>query len=204
MKDTSERERTQAEADEFDEGQAWAKDDSDLPRAVTEPFLHGFLGMRESEAEHIFAHLRAGLARLTELNARAADRVLARLLKLVAKVGPDGRQSDGASFPTRYFNYGEIDHMGGFHSRSKKKRPNRSGWFYFEPDHCQWAGPFRSQEEGEDDRTAPARNANGALWDALSAIVEDGVLCGGSLDTADLHRRAVAALELAAAERART
>ena len=204
MKDTSERERTQAEADEFEEGQVWAKDDSDLPRVVTEPFLHGFLGVRESEAEHIFANLRAGLARLTELNARAADRMLARLLKLVAKVGPEGWQGDGASFPARYFAYGEIDHIGGFHWRSKKQRPNRSGWFYYQPEHCQWAGPFRSQEEGEDARTAPARNAVSALWDALSAIVEDGVLCSGSLDTAHLHKKAVAALELAAAERART
>ena len=204
MKDTSERERTQAEADEFEEGQVWAKDDSDLPRVVTEPFLHGFLGVRESEAEHIFAHLRAGLARLTELNARAADRVLARLLKLVAKVGPDGWQGDGASFPTRYFAYGEIDHIGGFHSRSKKQHPNRSGWFYYQPEHCQWAGPFRSQEEGEDARAWPARNAVSALWDALTAITEDGVLCSGSLDTAHLHKKAVAALELAAAERART
>ena len=204
MKDTSERERTQAEADEFDEGQAWAKDDSDLPRAVTEPFLHGFLGVRESEAEHIFAHLRAGLARLTELNAQAADRMLARLLKLATKVGPDRSQGDGASFPTRHFSYGEIDHIGGFHARSKMHRPNRSGWFYYQPEHCQWAGPFRSQEEGEDDRTWPARNVVSALWDALSAIVEDGTLCSGSLDTAHLHAQAVAALELAAAERART
>ena len=203
MKDTSERERTQTEADEFDEGQAWAKDDSDLPRAVTEPFLHGFLGVRESEAEHVFTHLRAALGELTKLNPQAADRMLARLLKLVAKVGPDGWQGDGASFPTRYFSYGEIDHMGGFHSRSKMQRPNRSGWFYFQQEHSQWAGPFRSQAEGEAARTWPARSAVSALWDALSAIVEDGVLCSGSLDTADLHKRAVAALELAAAERAK-
>ena len=108
-----------------------------------------------------------------------------------------------ASFPTRYFGYGELDHIGGFHTRSKKQRPNRGGWFYFEPEHGQWAGPFRTQEEGEDDRTFPARNAVSALWDALSAIVEDGVLCSGSLDTAHLHKRAVAALELAAAERAK-
>jgi len=45
--------------------------------------------------------------------------------------------------------------------------------------------------------------AHNALWDALSAIVEDGVLCSGSLDTADLHRDAVKALELAGAERAK-
>lgn len=43
--------------------------------------------------------------------------------------------------PPHYFRAGEIERIGGFHSKSKVS-PNEAGWFYFEPEHSQWAGPF--------------------------------------------------------------
>lgn len=47
----------------------------------------------------------------------------------------------------------------------------------------------------------PRRSVTDALWDALSDIVEDGILCSGALGKADLHQAAVDALALAADER---
>lgn len=54
--------------------------------------------------------------------------------------------------PIAYFGYGAIDHSGGFHEDVRRwgegeKSPNRPGWFYFEAEHGQWAGPFESEED---------------------------------------------------------
>ncbi|MXW18391.1 MAG: hypothetical protein F4139_00685 [Gemmatimonadetes bacterium] len=52
--------------------------------------------------------------------------------------------------PVAYFAYGAINNSGAFHSGQHgkdKRRPNHPGWFYFEAEHCQWAGPFPTEAE---------------------------------------------------------
>ena len=52
--------------------------------------------------------------------------------------------------PVAYFAYGAINDSGAFHSGQHgkdKNRPNRPGWFYFEAEHSQWAGPFPTEAE---------------------------------------------------------
>ena len=66
-----------------------------------------------------------------------------------------------ARTPVAYFAYGAINHSGGFHSRGKDEHgyplPNRPGWYYFQAEHTEWAGPYESESE--------AREASGAVGD---------------------------------------
>ncbi|MCY4400872.1 MAG: hypothetical protein OXE96_16255 [Gemmatimonadetes bacterium] len=56
--------------------------------------------------------------------------------------------------PVAYFAYGAINHSGGFHSgqhgKDGKRAPNHPGWFYYEAEHGQWAGPFPTEKQARE------------------------------------------------------
>lgn len=71
--------------------------------------------------------------------------------------------------PVAYFAYGAINHSGGFHSGEHRHggrvgAPNRPGWFYFEAEHSQWAGPFPTERA--------AREACGDVGDGPDADMD--------------------------------
>lgn len=58
--------------------------------------------------------------------------------------------------PVAYFAYGAINHSGNFHSGEHRhggrvRAPNRAGWFFFEAEHGQWAGPYPTEKAARED-----------------------------------------------------
>lgn len=70
-----------------------------------------------------------------------------------------------------YFPRGGIDHIGGYHARSRDAYPNPAGWYYFQPEHSQWAGPFDTAEAAYDRKRSP--EGAPALADILELAERD-------------------------------
>ncbi len=78
------------------------------------------------------------------------------LLTLLGEVKADPRPAAQlADLGIHCFGRAGIDHIGGFHSRSRHGEPNEPGWYYFQPEHGQWAGPFETADAAHERKHGP-------------------------------------------------